>query len=651
MLDEQISNGRLKTLSDNHYKMLLSESAISDDVIRTRGYFSINNALAANELGFNHQQAHTVNAEHPALIIPYHNPDGSLATYCMRPDNPRSIDDKKKRKLPDGTYPQKIFKYEMPKGAGNVLDTHPLVTPHLADPAQPLFFTEGAKKADSLISHGYHAINLNGVWGWRGTNAKQGRAALAGFDDIALNGRTCYLIFDSDVRSNDNIKKALRRFRSYLISKNAEVIPLLLPPTAEGKTGIDDYFSAGNTKADFENLIIYWTAFTPDLGGISSKQWTTEDIVSWYDENLLRFAINDMSEKLMFNEQPMTDTHAAVIRTKLRDDSVPISHAEDTQILIGNRNRYHPIKKYFRSLKWDGKSDHIALLASYFQDEQGIFYEWLKRWLIGAVAKVEGSGSNQNFMLVLDGGQGLGKSQFVRWLCPIPELFLESPLNPDDKDSLIRLISKFIWEVGELGSVTRRADREALKRIISMQQVTVRASYGKNDTDKPACASFIGTVNNEGGGFLNDPTGSRRYAVATITAIDWAYSTDINIDDIWAQAYALYELGEPWELRGDDAARRDEINSGYEQGDPLQDMVLTKFIVNPDKGDDSEWRLTSPQILNILSLQPDNRALTMRLATVLKSAGLKKSNPSRMKGQKQMVRYWQGIKIHTPPIL
>lgn len=637
------TNGHVRALAENHYHMLHVESAISDSVIEGRGAFTITSAQEAVNLGFTHQQAHTVTSEYPALIIPYYNPDGSLATHCMRPDNPRSIDNKKKRKLSDGTYPQKVFKYEMIKGSVNVLDTHPLVVPHLADPKRQLFFTEGAKKADCLISHGYDAINLNGVWGWRGTNKAQGKTALAGFDDIALNGRTCYLIFDTDVRINEDLKQGVRRLRSYLISKSADVIPLLLPPTAGGKIGIDDYFAAGNGQADFESLITYWTVFTPDLGGIAARQWTTEDIVAWYDENMLRFAINDMSEKLMFNGVAMTDTHAAIIRTQLRDDSVPISHAEDTQIALGNKYRYHPVKRYFRSLKWDGKTDHIDVLASYFQDERGIFYEWLKRWLIGAVAKVEGDGSNQNFMLVLDGAQDLGKSRFAEWLCPLRELFLEEQIIPDDKDSQIRAIENFIWEAGELGHIIRKADREAFKLFLTTRTRKVRPPYGKRDIVKPVCASFIGTVNNEGGGFLNDPTGSRRFAVATITTIDWAYSTDVNVNDIWAQAFALYEQGDSWELRGDDAALRDAINAEYEQVDPLEDMVLTKFMINPDKGDSEEWWLTSPRILYLLSLQPDNRASTMRLATVLKAAGLDKPQQATKEGKRG--RYWRGIKL------
>lgn len=218
-------------LCKTHYQMLTSGSAISESVITNRGYRTIASSKAALELGFSTVQSSSISERRPALIIPYYHPDGTIATHCLRPDAPRSIDDKKRSRLGDGTYPQIVFKYELPKGAGNVLDCHPAIIPHLDDPGRPIVFTEGAKKADSLISKGYLAINLNGVWGWRGSNAKQGKTALAAFDEIALNGRSCVLLFDTDVRTNDNVKAALRRLKSFLEHKRAIVTPVLLPPT------------------------------------------------------------------------------------------------------------------------------------------------------------------------------------------------------------------------------------------------------------------------------------------------------------------------------------------------------------------------------------------------------------------------------------
>ena len=584
----------------------------------------------------------------PALIIPYYKPDGTNSIYCMRPDNPRVLDDKKKGKLPDGTYPQKVFKYEMPKGVGNVLDCHPAIIPHLKDPTRPLVFTEGAKKADSLISHGYLAINLNGVWGWRGTgSATQGKTALPDFEDIALNGRKCYLLFDSDVMVKDSVKEALRRLRSYLLSKDAQVIPVILPHTDTSKTGVDDYFASGKTAAELNALLTLFEVFPPHLESTSRKKWKTQDILDWYEGQQLVFAISDMSETLTLNGRRVDDTQRAIIRTQLRDAGIPISHAEDTQILAGDTRRFHPIKDYFKGLEWNGQTDHIALLASFIKDKEGVFYDWLKRWLIGAVAKVMGDGKHQNFVLALVGGQGKGKSEFARWLCPLPRLFIEAPLNPDDKDSFIRMVNNFIWELGELGAVTHRADREALKQIISHREVKVRPPYGAGDIEKPVTVSFIGTVNDEGGGFLNDPTGNRRYASVTVEDIDWSY-TDLDVDDIWGQAYHLYLQGEPWMLTAEEACRRDEVNQMYQTEDPFEPMIEAKFDIDPSKTNDPKWAMTSTDILWYLDVDPTRRDFTMRLAAVLKIKGLAKDTVKRVgedrDGHRVYSRFWRGIR-------
>ena len=190
-----------------------------------------------------------------------------------------------------------------------------------------------------------------------------------------------------------------------------------------------------------------------------------------------------------------------------------------------------------------------------------IFYLWLRRWLIGAVGKA--LEARQNVMLVLDSHQAAGKSYFVRWLGSVlPDYFSEAPLNPDDKDSWIRLMSTFVWELGELGSVTRRSDREALKHLISSRIVTVRKPYHRFDTIKPALASLIGTINNEAG-FLTDPTGNRRFLVCRLTGIDWAYTKKIDPHQVWAEAVTLYKAGEPCLPTAEETKLQNAINDEY----------------------------------------------------------------------------------------
>ena len=128
----------------------------------------------------------------------------------------------------------------------------------------------------------------------------------------------------------------------------------------------------------------------------------------------------------------------------------------------------------------------------------------------------------------------------------MPAFFVEGPINTDDKDCHVRLMGKWIWEVSELGSTVRRADREALKFFISQQTVTIRKPYGRLDTVKPAMASLLGTVNNESG-ILADPTGNRRFLVCKVESIDWEYAK-LSPAQVWAEAYQLYQDGEPWQL-------------------------------------------------------------------------------------------------------
>ena len=632
-----------RTLADHHYRILSQESAISDEIITQRGYFTVTTSQAAAALGFSRNQARQVDERKPALIIPYYKPDGTNSIYCMRPDNPRVIDQKKKGKLPDGTYPQKVFKYEMPKGVGNVLDCHPTIISHLKDPARPLIFTEGAKKADSLISHGYLAINLNGVYGWRGTSSKtQGKTALSDFEDIALNGRKCYLVFDSDVMVKDEVKGALRRLRSYLLSKDAQVIPVILPHTDMGKTGIDDYFASGKTAADLNALLTMFEAFPPHLSGYAQKKWTTEKIRDWYLDQGYTFAINDMNEILSVNGERVDDTKRAIIRTRLRDGGLPLEHAEDTSVLMGDECRYHPIKAYLESVTWNGE-DTILALSRYLPDKHGLLHMWLKRFLTGAVARVYEDGT-RNVTLILNGPENIGKSTFVRWLCPLTDLHCESRFDPDSNDTELRMVNHWIWELGELGNITRRADRDAFKRALTEARVTVRRPYGRFDLLKPVTCSFVGTVNPDEP-FLDMVGKNTRFVVAELITIDFKYEKEIEIDQVWAQAYHMYRNGDDWRLDSEERSIQNETNEEYRIENPFVSLIKQKFDIDPNYKYDREnvKCLTTVEIVDWLGKDSSKVGLVRTTAAALRRIGLCQSNARRLPDNDYKERYWDGI--------
>lgn len=336
------------------------------------------------------------------------------------------------------------------------------------------------------------------------------------------------------------------------------------------------------------------------------------------------FALNECIDTVEVNGEPMSDVLESVIVVQMADAGYSISKEilRDIYTSEAYRNAYHPVRDYLRKLKYDG-GQHIAALVRYFGDADDVFELWLRKWLIGAVAKaMDGS---QNPMLVLDGKQNLGKSTFAQWLAsPLPHLFYDERINPDDKDNLVRLARIWIWEAGELGSTIRRSDVDTLKQFLSKERVIVRKSYGRHDIYKPALASFIGTVNNSHG-ILNDPTGSRRFLIANLTDIDFAYRTQVSVHDVWAEAFVAYSAGEAWRLTLDEINRRNEINERYEVDDSIEGLLKKKYEIDPAHAD---WFTPIDEIVMTLDnagyKAGTTKALSMAVADNLYQQGLRK---------------------------
>lgn len=308
------------------------------------------------------------------------------------------------------------------------------------------------------------------------------------------------------------------------------------------------------------------------------------------------FRINDLDESLEYSVsqrgewERVTDVIESVIRTDMREIGYGVSGSgksgfsamRDAMMTLAHRQRYNAILEYFKSLdgKYEpGTSPYVnEHFCKHFTNPDEMFPRWLFRWMVGAIAKIHRA--ERNAMLVLDGPQFMGKSYFAKWLCPLPEHFIRDSLNPDDKDSHLRLSDMMVWEVAEVDSSTRRADASAMKAILSVDRVQKRPAYGRHRLDKPAICSFIGTINFDGSGFLVDSTGNTRFLTCLITAIDFGYSTAYSPDDLWSEAWWYYKnVPGSWELTPEEQAKRDEINQSYEVPSALEEVILDLFQI------------------------------------------------------------------------
>jgi len=348
------------------------------------------------------------------------------------------------------------------------------------------------------------------------------------------------------------------------------------------------------------------------------------------------FRLNLCTDSIEVNGTKISDVMAAEIRTALRDIglSKKIAAAEDAYVSYAKKDAYHPIHDYLNNLKWDGH-DHIGQLTSCMDSsDPPIVYQdgtivpqhavYIYRWLIGAVAKA--LDAQQLMMLVLDGVTKLGKSTLCAWLCGgMPDYFIESSINPSDKDTDVRLIDRWIWEVAELDATTRKADQSALKSFITKRHVTVRKSYGRYDITKPALACLIGTVNNSTG-FLKDDTGNRRFMITCLTRLDFSYEM-IDVNQLWAQAVHLYRNGEPWKLVGEEEEAQNDTNKRYEEETTMADWLDYYFDFDPELSS-TEWSLADLLIVMAAEYKPTGTEAkqTAELSRILRSKGATKKH-------------------------
>ena len=223
------------SLAPNHAR-LLELSAIAPKMVAARGYRTVTDVSEIRAMGFS--QSCSV----PGLLIPVHGVDGTIRTHQYRPDTPRLTSSGKPRK------------YEFPCKSRQALDVPPAVRDQIANPETPLWVTEGARKADAAVSAGLVCISISGVWNWRGTNGNGGKTALPDWDLIALNGRTVYLCFDSDVMTKPEVERALARLSAFLTFRRAVVTPVYLPADTREKAGLDDYL-ARHSIEELQRLI------------------------------------------------------------------------------------------------------------------------------------------------------------------------------------------------------------------------------------------------------------------------------------------------------------------------------------------------------------------------------------------------------------
>lgn len=221
------------------------------------------------------------------------------------------------------------------------------------------------------------------------------------------------------------------------------------------------------------------------------------------------------------------------------------SKIDDSLNLEMERNSYHPVRQYLQALKWDKQPRIDTLLIDYFGTKDNVYYrESIRKMLVGAVARVIIPGCKFDYTLVLVGGQGIGKSTFVKKLAK--DWFSDTFGTYTGKEALEQVQGCWLVEMAELSGL-KKTEVETVKHFLTKQEDTFRPAYGRTKETYLRQCVFFGTTNNKD--FLRDPSGNRRFLPVdsnfkAARKNVWDDLTPEEVDQIWAEAIHLYRKGE-----------------------------------------------------------------------------------------------------------
>ncbi len=242
--------------------------------------------------------------------------------------------------------------------------------------------------------------------------------------------------------------------------------------------------------------------------------------------------------------------------------------------VVAFNNRRNEVKEYLESLKWDGVERVERLFIDYLGAEDNLYTrETIKKALVAAISRaVSPNGLKFDNMIVFSGPQGIGKSTFLAKLGK--EWFNDSMYTFEGKEAAELLQGTLIIEVGELSVMTKSED-EVIKQFLSKTHDIYREAYGKRTQKYPRRCVFFGSTNSET--FLKDPTGSRRFWPVRVgenpKKKDIFKDLDKEVDQIWAEAYLYYMLGESLLLSDEALAIAEKMQDDYKDIDPKEGAI------------------------------------------------------------------------------
>lgn len=328
------------------------------------------------------------------------------------------------------------------------------------------------------------------------------------------------------------------------------------------------------------------------------------------------------------------DTQTAIWitrRYRFAPASGTVAEAVET---LARANSFHPVRDWLRSLlMWDGERRLERWLAYFLGVEQTEYSKRVGTWFVmGMIARVMNPGCKFDYCLVLEGPQGKGKSTALNILAG-DAWFGDTDLDLHNKDAMIALQGKWLYEISEMGAIARSEEKRQ-KSFLSRRVDEFRPPYGRRDIKCPRQLVFAGTTNEWE--WNKDPTGGRRFWPVMVGDLDLDGLKAVR-EQLFAEALAYFDGGNRyWPTPDEQEKLFDPEQLKREQQESLVDAL-------------HDWVYSQVADFSIATaamegLDLDASKLTRDLQTRIGTA-LRKLGCTKVEKRNGMIRFW-----YKPPV-
>jgi predicted P-loop ATPase len=249
----------------------------------------------------------------------------------------------------------------------------------------------------------------------------------------------------------------------------------------------------------------------------------------------------------------------------------------DAIALCAHKNSFNGVNEFLTGIKWDGVKRLDTLLVDYLGASDSIYTRAIiRKSLAAAVARAMTPGIKFDNMIILAGAQGLGKSTFLRILGK--SWFSDSLQTFEGKEASEMIQGTWINEIGELNGLNR-SETNAVKQFLSRTEDIYREPFGRRTGCYPRKCVFFGTTNDSE--FLKDNTGNRRFWPIDVGVEDITKSVfsdlENEVDQIWAEAFFAWQLGEKLYLTGDAELEAKQQQESHQESN-AKEGIIREFI-------------------------------------------------------------------------